>query len=63
MRRQLSRAIRVYAHAENGGLIRRDNFNYHQGMNEIDAIKRTFGTTITAVGSEEGAMVLHYRLC
>jgi hypothetical protein len=63
MRRQLSRAIRVYAHAANGELIRRDNFNFYQGMNEVEHVMRTPGAKVVAVGSEEGAMALHYRLC
>jgi len=58
---RLSKAIRVYEHDLNGAMLGRDNFNWWQGMTEIDLIKIDPSAKIIATGSESGAMCVHYK--
>ncbi len=57
----LSSGIRVYEHAVDGELVGRTNYNWWQGMNEVDEILIDPALKIVAIGCEGGAMAVHYR--
>lgn len=58
---RLSRGIRLYEHDSNRDLVERRAYNYWQGLNEIDEIRADPSLQIFGVGSESGAMVVHFK--
>ena len=61
MGHNLSKGIRIYEHAGGRICVGRDAYNFYQGMNELDALKIDPSVEIFGVGSEGGAMVVHFR--
>jgi hypothetical protein len=60
----LSRGIRIYEHAPDRRRLGRDNFNFAQGMGEWESLQPDIKTglvRVLAVGSEGGAMAVHYQ--
>lgn len=55
----MSKGIRIYFHASNKRV--RDCYNYWAGQDEIDLLVNDRYAKIIAVGTEGGAMCLHYR--
>lgn len=57
----LSKGVRIYEHDYNRDLVERRAYNFWQGLNEIDEIKMDPSLQIFGIGSEGGAMVVHFR--
>lgn len=62
MSKRLSQGIRIYEHAPDGSRNFRDAYNYGQGMRVIARLKTADDVKFVAVGSESGAMVVHYKM-
>lgn len=62
MRRRLSQGIRIYEHDRSRDLVRRSNFNFLVGYDVLRAwLTVSSGMKLFAVGTEEGAMVAHFK--
>lgn len=59
----LSKGVRIYEHRESGGFtdVSRDAYNYYQGMSEVEDMLLNPNVRLIGVGSESGAMVVHFR--
>lgn len=58
-RRQLSKGVRFYYHFNDGAVIR-ESYNAAVGLRGIWAMKAH--GSIRAIGTEEGAVVIHYQI-
>lgn len=64
MRRMLSKGVRLYWHSPKGTRVHRENYNFYQGLRELvgaNADVNERRARVSAVGSESGAMVVHYQ--
>lgn len=61
MGRKLSQGIRIYEHSPERDMLGRDSYNFWQGMREVEDLKINPSIEILAVGSESGAMTIHFR--
>jgi hypothetical protein len=61
MGRRLSQGIRIYEHGVDREMMGRDSYNFWQGMSEIEALTIDPSVEILAIGTESGAMTVHYR--
>jgi len=64
-RRMTSRGVRLYYHykpwGKNGWERTRESHNYHTGLDAVRDLMKDPTVRVVCVGSEGGAMCLHYK--